>query len=120
MILHGNMDNNVYILWVYMPMMMGKILAYRLKEMNTAEKNYFCKHFLGQETSSNRGRYRYRRKGLLDHIPHRKLIRGVLIIPSGYSDEVVDFLHMYNAEVYIRNVVLTSDDIRILGLDKKV
>jgi hypothetical protein len=54
------------------------------------------------------------------HIPHRKLIRGVLIIPSEYSDEVVDFLHMYNAEVYIRNVVLTSDDIRILGLDKKV
>jgi hypothetical protein len=101
--------------------MRGKIVVYRVyRGTNATERNLFCQHFFGQETSSHQGKYRYRRKGLLDHIPHRKLIRGVLIIPSEYGDEVVDFLHMYNAEVYIRNVVLTSDDIRILGLDKKV
>ena len=66
----------------------------------------------------NRGKYRYRRKGLLDHIPHRKLIRGVLIIPSEHSDEVMAFLDIYTAEVYVRDVVLTSDDIRILGLNE--
>ena len=101
-------------------MTMGKILVYTLRGTNAVERNYFCKHFWGQETSSNRGKYRYRREGLLDHIPHRKLIRGALIIPQEYGDEVAEFLNKFDAEVYVRDVRLTPDDIRALGLDKKV
>ena len=100
--------------------MIGKIIIYRIyKGTNATERNHFCQHFYGQETSSHRGKYRYRRKGLLDHIPHRRLIRGVLIIPSEYSGEVVEFLDRYDAEAYTRDVVLTSDDVRALGLDEK-
>jgi hypothetical protein len=101
--------------------MRGKIVVYRVyRGTNATERNLFCQHFFGQETSSHQGKYRYRRKGLLDHIPHRKLIRGVLIIPSEYSAEVVEFLDRYNAEVYVREVVLTSEDAQMLGLDEEV
>jgi hypothetical protein len=101
--------------------MIGKIVIYRIYGgTNATERNLFCQHFFGQETSSHQGKYRYRRKGLLDHIPHRKLIRGVLIIPSEYSGEVVEFLDRYNAEVYIRDVVLTSNDVQMLELIEEV
>jgi hypothetical protein len=91
--------------------MQGVIIAYRLFKNNSQkELNQFCKKFYGQETSSHKGKYRYRRRGLLDDIPHIILIRGVIIVSKGDAKKVVDFLKEYNAEVYVRDVTLLPED----------
>ena len=74
----------------------------------------FAKKFYGQETSSNNGRYKYRRKGFLDNIPHIKLIRGVVIVSKKDANKVINFLNGYNTDIHIRNVELTSEDIKNL------
>lgn len=103
------------LLGIKYPHMQGVIIAFRVFKNNSQkELNQFCKKFYGQETSSHKGKYRYRRCGVLDDIPHIKLIRGVIIVSKGDAKKVVDFLKEYNAEVYVREVALLHEDEVIL------
>jgi len=96
----------------------GYIIAYRLPK-GTINNGYsrFQKKFFGQETSSHGGKYRYRRKGLLDEIPHRLLIRGVIIVGPGDVDDIKEFLSDFDAEAHVRRVLLTKEDCQALGMD---
>ena len=89
----------------------GVLVAFRvMKGSDQASANRFCKKFYGQDTSSHGGRYRYRRPGFLDDIPHRRLIRGVLVLREEDRDRVVEFLRGYGAEIHVRTVLLTQGD----------
>ena len=79
------------------------------------EVSKFCQRFYGQETSSGNGKYRYRRHGLLDDIPHRKLLRGVIIIRTEDLGKILDFLEKYDAIVHSREIILLKDDVEILN-----
>ena len=96
--------------------MIGNIIVFRFKEKTQQKSiNQFCKKFYGQDTSSHGGKYRYRRHGLLDNIPHIKLIGGVIIVAKDSAEKVIDFLKEYNAEFYIRDVILLHEDEVVLG-----
>ncbi len=91
--------------------MIGNIIVFRFKEKTEQKSiNQFCKKFYGQETSSHGGKYHYRRQGLLDNIPHIKLIGGVIIITKDSAGKVIDFLKGYDTEFYIRDVILLLED----------
>jgi hypothetical protein len=91
--------------------MNGIIIVFKLsKGTKINEINQFCKKFYGQDSSSWKGKYHYHRHGLLDDIPHKKLIRGVIIIEDKYVDTVKKFLEKYNAPIYVRRIILTEDD----------
>lgn len=91
--------------------MKGNIIVFRFKEKTDQKSiNLFCKKFYGQNTSSHGGKYHYRRHGLLDNIPHIKLIGGVILVKKDSADIVIDFLKEYNAEFYIREVILLYED----------
>jgi len=99
----------------YIPAMVGKIIIFRiLKNTDHNTVNLFCKKFYGQNTSSHKGKYRYRLKGFLDDIPHIKLIRGVIIVLEKDASRVIKFLRGFNAEIHIRSVELTMEDEKIL------
>jgi hypothetical protein len=101
--------------------MIGKIIVFRFpKKTNQRSLNQFCKKFYGQETSSHGGQYRYRRKGLLDNIQHVKLIGGVIIVSSENADKVMQFLKDYNAEFFVRGVILLPEDETILGKTESI
>ena len=91
------------------------ILVFHLPAgMNNTEMGKFIKRFYGQETSTKKGKYRYRRKGLLDGIPHRKLLRGVIIIRKSDLESVMKLLIEWNAVVDQRIIEPTEEDLRIL------
>lgn len=96
--------------------MIGKIFVFTIFK-NNERKNIdkFCKKFYGQETSSHGGKYHYRRRGLLDEIPHIKLIRGVIIVSNDNAVRVIQFLNEFNAEYYMRDVILLPEDETILS-----
>ncbi|MFQ6061468.1 MAG: hypothetical protein ACE5KV_09310, partial [Thermoplasmata archaeon] len=73
----------------------------------------------GQDTSSHGGRYRYHIRGLLDHIPHHRLIRGAFIIRTQDLEEVVAFLRTYTDTIHVREVKLVDEDIKRLKLPLK-
>ncbi|CAD7767067.1 MAG: hypothetical protein DNFNHJIP_00473 [Candidatus Argoarchaeum ethanivorans] len=91
-------------------------LKVKIKEKTEQKSiNQFCKKFYGQDTSSHGGKYRYRRHGLLDNIPHIKLIGGVIIVTKDSTQKVIDFLRGYDAEFHIRDVILLYEDEVVLG-----
>lgn len=95
--------------------MKGKILVFRFpKKTNQKSLNQFCKKFYGQNTSSGGGKYHYRRKGLLDNIPFIKLIGGVIIVSNENADKLIQFLKDYDAEFFVRDVILLPEDEDIL------
>ena len=99
--------------------MHGAIIAYRLKPpANPNDASLLVKKLYGQQTSSHGGRYRYRRKGLLDEIPARRLIRGVIIVRVEDEPQVTELLENFETKIHVRNVLLTQEDIITLDLKR--
>jgi hypothetical protein len=91
------------------------ILVFHLpKGMKNSDLGKFVKRFYGQETSTQSGKYRYRRKGLLDQIPHRKLLRGVIIIRKSDLENVMKLLIQWKAVVDQRIIEPTEEDLKML------
>ena len=91
------------------------ILIFHLPQgMKNSDLGKFVKRFYGQETSAQKGKYRYRRKGLLDQIPHRKLLRGVIIIRESDLGTVMNLLIEWNAVVDQRIIEPTEEDLKML------
>jgi hypothetical protein len=94
----------------------GVLVAFRLSAYDKNRASDLVKRLYGQETSSHGGRYRYRRTGLLDGIPHRRLIRGVLVLREADAERVARLLREYDAEIHVRRVELTAEDRKALGV----
>ena len=93
----------------------GTLIAFRLASYDKDQASELVKRLYGQRTSSHGGKYVYRRKGLLDEIPHVRLVRGVVIVRTADTKRVVEFLTNLGAEVQVRTVELTKEDRDILG-----
>ncbi len=96
--------------------MEGTLIAFRLRQYDKDRASELVKRLYGQRTSSHGGKYVYRRKGLLDEIPHVRLIRGVVLVRTEDAVRVTKFLDELGAAAYTRTVILTSADREVLGL----
>ncbi len=97
--------------------MKGILIAFTVPTgRNKTKSSAFVKSFYGQETSSHHGKYKYRRNGILDYIPHNKLIRGVIIVKTKDADTVIDFLKKKSASYHIRVVEFSEEDYNVMGL----
>ncbi len=95
----------------YAHTMRGTLIAFTVPTGSDRTKSSaFAKMFYGQETSTQQGRYRYRRHGLLDDIPHNKIIRGVIIIRTEDVEQITSFLERHSAIYHVRIVELTDED----------
>jgi hypothetical protein len=93
----------------------GTLLVFTLPAGTTLDVHRrFRKRIYGEETSSWGGRYRYRRKGLLDEIPHVKLYTGVVILRKEDVRRVVKAVRENGGGCIRRKVRLIRDDRRIL------
>lgn len=95
----------------------AKLICYTHGSKPTAaERNKFRKLFWGYTDFSNKGQYRYFRKGLLSEIPHIKLIRSVIVVRNEDCDRIVEFLKNHNATTFVKTVILTGKDKKKLGI----
>ena len=112
-----NRSTGLYTLCALLHIMDGTIIVFRLphKTKNT-NLSKFCQKFYGQNTSSHGGKYRYRRYGLLDDIPYRKLLRCVIIVRIEDVERIIMFLKGYSAEIHTRPIELTKADCEKMDL----
>ncbi|MCD4843758.1 MAG: hypothetical protein K8R25_04630 [Methanosarcinales archaeon] len=97
--------------------MQGILIAFTLPTGNDKiTSSAFTKALYGQKTSTHHGKYVYRKRGILDDILYRKLIRGVFVIQSKDKNRIIDFLERFSTEYYVRVVKLTEEDCKIMGL----
>ncbi len=91
------------------------ILVFRLPpKVPNLRVSKFCQRLYGQSVSSWGGRYRYRRKGVLDGIPHRKLLRGVVMVRRSDVSSVLEVLKEFGATVELRVIHPTREDLASL------
>lgn len=96
----------------------GVIIAFRNKPKTPAKViKQFCNRLYGYKDHSQKGKYLYERKGLLDEIPHILInpIRSVIIVKKENAEKILDFLKEFNAEVYTKEIKLEKEDLKKLG-----
>ena len=95
--------------------MKGTIIAFRVYKHNDHNNtNRFGQNLWGQDTSSHKGKYHHHKHGLMEDIPHIKLIRGVIIVTKKDTQTIINFLKKYNAEIHAREITLTPTDKKTL------
>jgi len=95
----------------------GSILIFRIyAKSNQRVANIFTQKLYGQNTQTHHGKYTYHKRGLLEEIPHIRLIRGVIIVRRQDAPRVEAFLKEYKAEYYIRTIELEPSDQKKLAL----
>ena len=96
----------------------GTIAIFRIyAKSNQKVANIFTQKLYGQNTRTHHGKYTYHKRGLLEDIPHIRLIRGVIIVKRQDAPRVEAFLKEYKAEYYIRTIQLEPSDQKKLKLN---
>lgn len=86
----------------------GILIAYATRGASKTASARVAQKLYGQDTKS-RG-YTVRRKGLLDDVPHIRLIRGVVVLRPEDAKAVRNLLDELGCEVHERRIELTDDD----------
>ncbi|MCK5594022.1 MAG: hypothetical protein KAI18_02150 [Candidatus Aenigmarchaeota archaeon] len=92
-------------------MQTGALISFKVSGKNNhTNVNRFCREFYGYKDKSNKGKYVYERKGFLSEYPHIKVQRGLIIINMDDAGDVIDLLEKYNAEIFMREIILLHAD----------
>lgn len=94
----------------------GWLITYSTKPgLSSTERSLLQQRLHTHINYSQFGKYRYRRKGLLDEILNVRLIRGAFIVRDDDYGRICKVLEEY-AVVHARRVILTKKDKRQLEL----
>lgn len=99
----------------------GMIIAFRNRPKTPAKDiKRFCNRLFGYKDHSQKGKYLYERKGLLDEIPHILInpIRSVVIVKKENTEKILDFLKEFDAEVYTKEIKLEKEELKKLEKNK--
>lgn len=77
--------------------------------LEPAHRTKFFRRLYGWRDQSQYGKYEYKREGLLTHIPHIRLTRGVFIVAQESKNKITKFLRG-KTKIVTRQVVLTLED----------
>lgn len=78
--------------------MKAKLITYTYANLPLLARNQLRKRLIGYNDSSHGGKYKYRRNGLLDTIPHVKPSRGTIIAPLKEADLIIQIIKECNAQ----------------------
>jgi hypothetical protein len=95
---------------------LGIMIAFKLNpDISPSQRTQFYRRLTGYIDFSNYGKFRYRRPGLLDEIPHINPIKSLMIIAQEHEDKVLSFLRTEGAVVYARKMLLEKEDLEDLS-----
>ena len=77
----------------------AELFSYTLEKANPKHKIALHRMLYGYEDVSNKGKYRYHRKGLIDELAGKKFNRGVFIIPKQHKKQILAILRKNKATV---------------------
>jgi len=98
-----------------MPGTDGYVVVFHLPPGSSRQRHReFARRVVGEATSSWGGKYRYRRKGLLDEVPHVVLNTGAVLVWADDGPWLSRALRREGGVVELRRVELTAPDHRTL------
>ena len=80
--------------------MRTKLICYSLSGLTAAERVAFRRCIYGFKDHSNSGKYLYRRTGIMDSIPHRKILDCVVIVNDSDAQKIIKAMKSCKATVH--------------------
>lgn len=99
----------------------GVIIAFRNKpKTEPKDMKRFCNRFYGYKDHSQKGKYIYERKGILDEIPNILInpIRSVIIVKKKDAEKIIEFLKEFDAEIFFKEIKLQKEEVEKLENNK--
>lgn len=84
--------------------MKSKIIVYDLSKLDHYHKVLLNRAMFGFIDNSNNGAYRYSRKGILEGVLHKRLMKGALIAKMPDAKKILAVLKQHKANVYSYNI----------------
>lgn len=79
------------------------IVCFDLKKCDFAQRTAIQRRLRGYTDYSNKGNYNYKRKGLLNEIPHLRLNKGVIAVETKNKRKITTLLKNNKASYKILN-----------------
>ncbi len=92
----------------------GAIITYQLAGLNSSRRTRFAENILGQDRKV--GDRAYRRRGLLDTLPHWKVNRSVIVVHAQDRRRMVRAIQEWTSEVWWWPIPLSKAQARRLGI----
>jgi len=86
--------------------MKAKLIAYDLSGLSQDYKVRVNRKLFGYTEYSTYGKYQYEREGVLDKVPHLKILRGGIIVKKEHHKQVTSILDKYNADYQIFDIII--------------
>ena len=80
-----------------------KVICYSIKRLTPVERTMFQRAMYGFKDISNKGRYEYRRPGIMDSISHDKIYYTGLLVEEDHVKKILRVLKTHKAEVCVIN-----------------
>jgi len=84
--------------------MRAKLIVYELSGLDQYHKVLVNRALFGYLDNSNKGNYQYRRKGILDEIPHLRLLRGAIVVKDIDKGEIISVLKSHKIKPKVFNI----------------
>lgn len=88
--------------------MKAKLIIYELVKLEQYHKVLVNRALFGFTDNSNKGSYMYKRGGVLSNLPHKRLIRGAIIVKDKDSKKVISVLQSYKVNPKVFDIVVES------------
>lgn len=92
--------------------MKAKLITYTMVQQPISTQNQLRKQLIGHNDTSHEGKYKYRRKGLLDNILHLKPSKNTIIAPLEESKQIIKLLNKYNAIIRTYDIQINESEFK--------
>ena len=92
--------------------MKAKLIVYGTAQQPIAVQNQLRKQLNGHNDTSHGGKYKYRRPGILDTIPHLKPSRNTLIVPLKEAKQITTLLKKHHAKVQTYSIEINKSKLK--------
>jgi len=88
--------------------MKAKLISYDLSKLSQIKKVIVKRQLFGYTEYSNNSKYTYKRKGVLEEIPHIKVARAVIIVCNQDAQKVEKVIKSVNGKYQIFTIEVKS------------
>jgi len=92
--------------------MKGKIISYSIAHKTPKIRSKFNRELNGYLDVSHGGKYKYKRKGLLDSIIHKKPAKNTLVIMNEPAKIIIKLLKEFDAKINIININIDLSELK--------
>jgi len=80
-----------------------KIICYSIKHLKPVEQNKLQRELYGFKDISNKGKYVYRREGLLNGSNHQKIYFTGILVDNKILKELIKILRKHKAKIHVNS-----------------